>query len=447
MEVWIVDDEKNLNQGLRMALEGEGYDVTQAFSLGELGQLLAERFPDVVLLDVRLPDGDGISALPSILRARPEAKVVVMTAYGDSPTIVRAIQEGAYDFLDKPFPLEALKNLVARASESILLKRRISRLSGASSVSLVGDCPAVASIRDMVERLSGHADVNVLIQGESGTGKEVVARLAHEGSPSAGDFIALNCAAIPEALLEAELFGYRKGAFTGAVQDKTGLIESADGGTLFLDEIADLPQPLQGKLLRFLDSRALRPLGATRERKVSLRVVCATSANLEERVAAGTCRQDLYYRVSMIPIVLPPLRERGRDVLVLAEAFLAEFGRKRNRALRGLTPDVEEVFLRYAWPGNVRELRNVLERIFILKDPADPDIRLSDLPGGMAESLSGEPEGIPGGGTLEDRLWSGERSILEKALAEHDGNRTRAAASLGISRYALLRKLQRHGLA
>ena len=199
--------------------------------------------------------------------------------------------------------------------------------------------------------------------------------------------------------------------------------------------------------MRFLDSRTLRPLGATRERKVSLRVVCATSAKLEERVAAGTFRQDLYYRVSMIPIVLPPLRERGRDVLLLAEAFLAEFRRKRNRALRGLTPDVEEVFLRYAWPGNVRELRNVLERIFILKDPADPDIRLSDLPGGMAESLSGESEEASGGGTLEDRLWAGERAILEKALAEHEGNRTRAAASLGISRYALLRKLQRHGLA
>jgi DNA-binding NtrC family response regulator len=446
MEVWIVDDEKNLNQGLAMALEAGGYEVTQAYSLAELSRLLAERAPDVVLLDVRLPDGDGISALPAILRSGPGAKVIVMTAYGDSPTIVRAIQEGAYDFLDKPFPLEALQNLVGRAAESILLKRRISRLTGSGSVALVGDCPAIASIRGMVGRLAGHADVNVLIQGESGTGKEVVARLVHEGSPSPGDFIALNCAAIPESLLEAELFGYRKGAYTGASQDKTGLIESADGGTLFLDEIADLPMALQGKLLRFLDSRTVRPLGATRERKVSLQVVCATSADLNERVEKGTFRQDLYYRVSMIPVLLPPLRERGRDVLLLAESFIAEFGRKRNRALRGLTPEVEEVFLRYAWPGNVRELRNVLERIFILKDPSDPDIRLSDLPGVMVETLAGEP-GEPHDGTLEDRLRAGERDILEKALAEHDNNRTRAAASLGISRYALLRKLQRHGLA
>ena len=447
MEIWIVDDEKNLNQGLAMALEGKGCDVTQAYSLADLSSLLAERAPDIVLLDVRLPDGDGISALPAILRARPEAKVIVMTAYGDSPTIVRAIQEGAYDFLDKPFPLEAVKNLVARASESILLKRRISRLSSDSAVTLVGDCPAVAAIRDLVEKVSGHTDVNLLLTGESGTGKEVVARLLHDAASGPSDLIALNCAAIPEALLEAELFGYRKGAFTGAVQDKTGLIESADGGTLFLDEIADLPQALQGKLLRFLDSRTVRPLGATRERKVSLRVVCATAADLKERVEKGTFRQDLFYRVSMIPIVLPPLRERGRDVLLLAETFLAEFNRKMNRSVRGLTPEVEEVFLRYRWPGNVRELRNVLERVFILKDPADPDIRLSDLPAELVETLAGEPGAAGTGGSLDDRLLAGEKTILEKALAEHDGNRTRAAESLGISRYALLRKLQKHRLA
>lgn len=447
MEIWIVDDEKNLNQGLAMALEGEGWEVVPAYSLADLSHLLAERTPDVVLLDVRLPDGDGISALPSILRTRPEAKVIVMTAYGDSPTIVRAIQEGAYDFLDKPFPLEAVKNLVARAAESILLKRRISRLSRDNSVSLVGDCPAVAAVRTLVEKLSGHRDVNVLVLGESGTGKEVVARLIHEASSGTGDLIALNCAAIPEALLEAELFGYRRGAFTGAAQDKTGLIESADGGTLFLDEIADLPMALQGKLLRFLDSRTVRPLGATRERKVAVRVVCATAADLKERVEKGAFRQDLFYRISMIPVLLPPLRERGRDVLLLAETFISEFNRKLNRSVRGLTPEVEEVFLRYRWPGNVRELRNVLERVFILKDPSEGEIRLSDLPGEMVEALSGDVPSPGEGRTLEDRLLAGERAILEKALAEHDGNRTRAAESLGISRYALLRKLQKHRLA
>jgi DNA-binding NtrC family response regulator len=447
MEIWIVDDEKNLNQGLAMALEGEGWEVVPAYSLADLSHLLAERTPDVVLLDVRLPDGDGISALPSILRTRPEAKVIVMTAYGDSPTIVRAIQEGAYDFLDKPFPLEAVKNLVARAAESILLKRRISRLSRDNSVSLVGDCPAVAAVRTLVEKLSGHRDVNVLVLGESGTGKEVVARLIHEASSGTGDLIALNCAAIPEALLEAELFGYRRGAFTGAAQDKTGLIESADGGTLFLDEIADLPMALQGKLLRFLDSRTVRPLGATRERKVTVRVVCATAADLKERAEKGAFRQDLFYRISMIPVLLPPLRERGRDVLLLAETFISEFNRKLNRSVRGLTPEVEEVFLRYRWPGNVRELRNVLERVFILKDPAEGEIRLSDLPGEMVEALSGDVPSPGEGRTLEDRLLAGERAILEKALAEHDGNRTRAAESLGISRYALLRKLQKHRLA
>ncbi|WP_026368551.1 sigma-54-dependent transcriptional regulator [Aminiphilus circumscriptus] len=446
MEVWIVDDEKNLNRGLAVALEKEGYEVASAYSLADLERLLQERSPDVVLLDVRLPDGDGIGALPSILRTKNDAKVVVMTAYGDSPTIVRAIQEGAYDFLDKPFPLEAVTNLVARAAESILLKRRISRLQRDKTVPLVGDCPALETLRDTVERIAEHRDVNVLLSGESGTGKEVLARLIAHVSDDSGDFIALNCAAIPESLLEVELFGSRRGAYTGASQDRIGLIESADGGTLFLDEIADLPQALQGKLLRFLDDRTVRPLGATRERKVSLRVICATAADLRERVEKGTFRQDLYYRIATIPLSLPPLRERGRDVLLLAETFLAEFNRKRGGTLRGLTPDVQEVFLRYSWPGNVRELRNLLERICILKNPAETDIRLCDLPAEMVEALSREPYGAEETGSLQDRLVAGERTILKNVLAEHEGNRTKAAASLGISRYALLRKLQKHHL-
>jgi len=445
MRMWIVEDEGGLSQGLARAFERDGYAVRVLDRLGEVRGALAQERPDVVLLDIRLPDGDGLSALPHLLREAPEARVVVMTAFGDSSLVVRAIREGAWNYLDKPFPLEAARNMVSRAVESLELSRRVARLRG-ESLSLVGSSAAMERVRAFVAKVAPFRDLNVLLVGESGVGKEVVARMLHAASGVRGDFVALNCAAVPEALLESELFGYRRGAYTGAGQDKEGLAETAAQGTLFLDEIGDMPLVLQGKMLRFLETRTLRPLGSTKEIRLSLQVMAATCVDLERRVADGTFRRDLYFRIAMLPLVIPPLRDREGDVRELLESFLKEFALKLNRPCLQVTPEVEEALRHYAWPGNVRELRNLVERLYILRDREDGLVRLGDLPEEMLEPLPQESlEGIREGGLVQ-RLDDYERRLLREALEEAGGNRTRAASALGISRFALLRRLQRHAL-
>lgn len=443
--LWIIEDEPSLAQGLGKAFEREGLAVTLIPDLASLNRLLKGERPEIVLLDLRLPDGDGLTALPHLLKSNKEARVIVMTAFGDSALIVKAIKEGAYNYLDKPFPLEAARNMIHRAAEALDLSRRVSRLQG-EGIPLVGTSPAMEKVRDFIAKVASFSDLNILIRGESGSGKEVVARLIHRNGARKGDFVALNCAAIPEALMEAELFGYRRGAYTGAAQDKTGLIEVARGGTLFLDEIGDMALPLQGKLLRFLDSRSFRPLGDTKETEVSLQVLCATCVDLESRIAQGTFRRDLFYRIALLPLELPPLRERGRDVLELLETFLAEFSARLGRPPLAPSAEVEELFLDYPWPGNVRELRNLVERLYILKESGDRAIRLADLPEEMLDALPPGSPFPPTAGNLKNRLDGYERSLLEEALAQCGSNRTRAAQLLGISRYALLRRMQRHGM-
>lgn len=443
--LWIIEDEASLARGLSKAFEREGFSVSLLPNLTAVRQRLIEEQPEIVLLDLRLPDGDGLTALPHILKSNGEARVIVMTAFGDSALIVRAIKEGAYNYLDKPFPLEAAKNMILRAAEALELSRRVRRLQN-EDVALVGTSPAMEKVRNFIGKVTTYSDLTILIGGESGSGKEVVARLIHRKGAAKGDFVALNCAAIPEALLEAELFGYRRGAYTGASQDKTGLIEVAHRGTLFLDEIGDMPLALQGKLLRFLDSRSFRPLGDTRETTVSLQVICATCVDLERRITEGRFRRDLFYRIALLPLTLPPLRERGQDILELLRQFLADYATKLGRPPLTATSEVEEVFLDHPWPGNVRELRNLIERLYILKDGDDRSIRLADLPEEMLDGLPATPAFPAISGDLKNRLDCYEKSILEEALAQSGGNRTRAAEILGISRYALLRRMQRHDM-
>lgn len=450
MSIWIVDDETNLANGLKRAFEKEGHSARTLSSIKELQEALGSDIPSLVFLDQCLPDGNGIDMLPAILKAVPRCRVVMMTAFGDSSLVVKAIRQGAYNYLDKPFPLAAAMNMVDHAFESIRLQNQAEIGIADEANMLMGSSPAMQKVSEALQKLASYSDVTVLLTGESGTGKEVAARMIHRASKCRGEFVAVNCSAIPESLLEAELFGYAKGAYTGADTEKPGLIEVADKGTLFLDEIGDLPIPLQAKLFRFIDQRTIRPLGSTREKRVNLRLICATCLDLEKKVREESFRKDLYFRISVIPIKLPPLRERGRDVLDLAARFLSDISKRMNVAPPALTDEVEEVFMSYPWPGNVRELRNMMERILILRNHADDPLRLSDLPEEMLESHPPIPVKRAGGADessgLSEQLDRLERGMIVEALAKCGGNKTQAASELGISRFSLIRRMQRHGL-
>lgn len=450
MNIWIVDDEVNLANGLKRAFEKGGYSAKAVKTISELQQLLGVEIPSLIFLDQRLPDGNGIDILPAILKQYPRCKVILMTAFGDSRLVVRAIQEGAYNYLDKPFPLDAAKNMVERAIESIRFRNQAEFLLSEGPNRLLGSSNAMEKIRDNIMKIAQHQNITVLLRGESGTGKEVAARMIHHASGCKGDFVALNCSAIPESLLESELFGYHKGAYTGADTDKQGLIEIADKGTLFLDEIGDMPLSLQSKLFRFLDQRSFRPLGSTKEKNVSLNLICATCIDIEKHVREEKFRKDLFFRISVIPITIPPLRERDKDVLELASFYLAEFSKRLGKGANVFTDDVKDVFLTYWWPGNVRELRNLIERILILKDNSDNMVRLADLPAEMFEiqqqTIVGHTAGHLEGESLSHTMDRIEREMIVSALARCMGSRTQTAAELGISRFSLLRRMQRHGL-
>lgn len=422
--------------------------MKQFSSVAALRGALEKEAPDIVLLDQRLPDGHGVDEIPQILRASPDARVILMTAFGESSLIVQAIRQGAFNYLDKPFPLDAARRMAEQARESLRLLAQ-SRSLARGPVPLLGSSPAMYALGETLKKLEGESDLSILLQGESGTGKEVVARAIHQapGAGAKGGFIPVNCAAIPEALLEAELFGYRKGAFTGASCDRAGLIELANEGTLFLDEIGDMPMNLQSKLLRFLDGRTVRPLGASAERAVKLNIVCATSQDLKKKTADGSFRKDLFYRISVLPLYLPPLRERERDVLELSGYFLELFASRRGRKPKNLSEEVQSLFLSYHWPGNVRELKNLVERLTLLADPEGQSILLKDIPEYLLEETHGSGKPAAPAGGLVERLELFEKNCLLEALESARGNRGQAAEALGLSRFSLLRRLQRHGLA
>ncbi|EHM10209.1 response regulator with CheY-like receiver, AAA-type ATPase, and DNA-binding domains [Thermanaerovibrio velox DSM 12556] len=446
-DIWIAEDESALAEGLRRAFEKDGHRV---ITFGTLKSLLysARSFsqvPQVIILDHKLPDGLGGDAIPQILSVIPHGRIILMTAYGESPLIVKAIRNGAFDYIDKPFSLEALRKMVQRA----LLRYSVevaARDAAMGNAQLIGSSAPMMRLRDTVDRLKGQRDLNILLTGESGTGKEVVSRMIHEVTSCEGSFVAINCGAIPENLLEAELFGYKRGAYTGAADDKKGLLELGHGGTVMLDEIGDLPLSLQSKLLRFLDSRRFRRLGDTAEREVSLNLICATHKDLKEMSTQGLFREDLLYRISTIPIKVPPLRERGSDVIELAEFFLKTFSIKRGRPPKELSPEVEDLFLNYHWPGNVRELKNLIERLVILSDPGSHVISLKDLPEEML-TLPLDGEGTVTPNSLDAKLANKELELITEALERCGDNKTQAAKELGISRFSLLRRLQRHGLS
>ncbi len=448
--ILIVDDDESLRESLQLVLAAEGYETACAADAeAALGHLEIST-PEVVLCDLRMPGMDGLELLPQLVRRLPEATVILMSAYGTAELAIEAMKRGAYDYLAKPFaPSELLLALrKARERERLrranqLLRREIERSSGEHPI--VAASEPMIEVLEVMERAAGFK-ATVLLTGESGTGKEVLARAIHAQSPRRREaFVAVNCAAIPEALLESELFGHVKGAFTGADRARRGLFVEADGGTLFLDEIGELANALQAKLLRVLQEEEVRPLGDSKAHAVDVRVLAATARDLEAEVAAGRFREDLFYRLNVVRLAVPPLRERPKDIPLLVDHFLAHFRDTLGKPVRGISDEALERLVAYRWPGNVRELENVIERAIILAD-ADR-IGLSELPQNIVTPMPGAA--MPGRATdfsLRRARRIVEIEAIQRALRATGGNRTHAARLLEISHRALLYKIKEHGI-
>ena len=445
---------------LRHALEGHGHVVLEARDQAEAVEQLRTARPVVVLTDLKLPIGDGFGVLRAAKELDPDLQVVVMTAYGSIQDAVLAMKEGAMDFLAKPIDPDHLLLMVGRAiaqrrmlTEYIILKEELAERRGAPRI--IGEDGKLRQVSQQLHRAAA-TDATVLLEGESGTGKELFARALHALSPRAdGPFVAINCAAIPETLLETELFGHEKGAFTGAVQRKPGRFEIAHRGTLFLDEIGDLPLPLQAKILRVLEEKQFERVGGTQSLHVDVRIVAATNRQLKQRVSERQFREDLYFRLSVFPIVIPPLRERGDDVLILARHFVDKFCRDLNKSPLTFAPAALDDLRTYTWPGNVRELQNCIERAVILSEGDTIHARHLNLT--FRQTASAQPvatspwDQIDLSGTLSDVLQrvsaEAERRKIGQALQDAGGNKAFAADALHIGYKALLQKLKTHGLA
>jgi DNA-binding NtrC family response regulator len=454
-QILIVEDRDSLRTMLRHALERQGHAVLEARDQPEAVRLLQHAQPAVVLSDLRLPEGDGFGVLRASKEIDADVAVIVMTAYGSIEDAVRAMKEGALDFLAKPVDPDHLTLLVARAleqrrivTENLLMKEELAVRRGAPQ--LVGEDPSLRKVFASLQRAAA-TDTTVLLEGESGTGKELFARSLHALSPRAeAPFVAINCAAIPETLLETELFGHEKGAFTGAVARKPGKFEMAHHGTLFLDEIGDLPLALQAKILRALEERRFERVGGTASVQVDVRLVAATNRGLRAAVAARRFREDLFFRLSVFPITVPPLRERQSDIPVLARYFVERFCRDLKKSPLALSPEALDQLLTYRWPGNVRELQNCIERAVILADgdaiqPRHLNLSFVEEP---APAENEHTTDIDLSGTLTDVtrrvVAEVEKLKIVQVLKEVDNNKGRAAEVLGVSYKTLLAKLREH---
>jgi DNA-binding NtrC family response regulator len=469
--VLVVDDERTLARAVKIFLTESGYE-TEVASDGEKALELLERLrPDVVFADVRLPGMNGIELLKKIHDFDPALPVIVMTAYGTIQGAVEAVKLGAFDYLKKPIDLDEMKLLADRARETAALKQELSyyRRRAARDVpfaGVLGESPGMRAVMQQARDIAALDEMPpVLITGETGTGKGLVARTIHaSGSRSSKPFIEVNCTALPGNLMEAELFGYERGAFTDAKESKMGLFEAAEGGFIFLDEVGDIELSLQGKLLRAIEERITRRVGGIRDRKIDVRILAATNRDLEQEARQKTFRKDLYFRLAVILLALPPLRERGDDVLLLAEHFLMHFRAKYGRDVLGIDDEARALLMSYSWPGNVRELSHVIERAVLWS--RGPVLRSQHLSGmgyaGAPATEEAPPEATeprtqagqlgadtavsaarPSGG-MDLTEW--ERSMIEQALRESGGNQTRAAQRLGISRDTLRYRLKKFGI-
>ena len=441
----VVDDEASARSTLALLLRKRGHRVAEADGVTTAAKRLAEEVFDLVVTDLRMPDGDGLDVLRATKAHAPATEVILLTAYAEWKSAKEAIRLGALDYFEKGQEPDELYHRIDKALAGRALRRENENLRAQlreryGLPGLIAQSPAMHAVLDLVERVAP-TDATLLIQGESGTGKEVIAKAVHHASARAArPFVAVNCGAVPETLLESELFGYMRGAFTGAGATKPGLFEEADGGTLFLDEIAEMPAALQVKLLRALQSGEVRRLGATQSMTIDVRVIAATHGDLAALIGEGRFREDLYYRLNVIQVVLPPLRDRREDIPALAEHFLARAAGKLGRELR-LAPPALERLLRYPWPGNVRELENAVERAAILSrsDRVEPD----DLPPHVSAGLQlGPSPALPRQISLADA----ERAHILQTLERFGRNHSGAAEALGIGRTTLWRKLKEYGL-
>ncbi len=459
--ILLVDDQDTIRFFLEKTLRQEGYDAVTARTGAEAIQKVHQAMPDLVLLDLKLPDIDGLEVLRRIKESFPEIGVVMITAFGDIETAVRAMKQGAFDFVSKPINLEQLLLVIRKGLESERLSREVIQLKRQMDAELgfdyiLGDSPAMKRVMEVVRQVARSDTTTVLIEGESGVGKEMIARLIHRFSARAEmPFLDINCASLPEQLLESELFGYERGAFTDAKQQKQGLLELANRGTLFLDEIGEMPLTMQVKLLRVLERMVFRRLGGTQDIHVSVRVVSATNRDLQHEVDDGRFRADLYYRLKVVPLVIPPLRERREDILKFVMYFVNMFNAKFNKEFDTISEDAREMMLNYAWPGNIRELKNVVERIVLLErghtitaemlpfggsPPSDASI------GRRIDSVLAQPipkEGID----YETLVTEVEKALILKASRQAGWNQSRTARLLQMKRDKLRYRMKSFGIS
>jgi DNA-binding NtrC family response regulator len=463
--VLLVDDEDTIRLFLEKTLRDEGYEALTAATGEEALDLTRSELPDLILLDLKLPDINGIEVLQRVKEEVPEVTVIMLTAFGDIETAVTAIKKGAFDFVSKPVNLEQLLLAVEKGLESQKLNRELFQLRRRLKVDMEdghvpGESAKMKEIYDVVRTVAQSETTTVLIQGESGTGKEMIANMIHRYSPRHDKpFLEINCASLPEELLESELFGHEKGAFTDAKTQKVGLLELANKGTLFLDEIGEMSLTIQVKLLRVLERMTFRRVGGTKDIKVSVRIISATNRDLEMAVKEKTFREDLYYRLKVIPIFIPPLRERKEDIFVLLKHFLNRFNKQFNKNFMEIADETFELILAYPWPGNIRELKNIVERIVLLED--DSVLRPQHLPesirSGTSEKSSrsvvqqlevaiGRPfpeDGID----FENMVKNTEMELIAKAMKEAEGNQSRAARLLRLNRDKLRYRLKNFGMS
>lgn len=459
--ILVIDDEKSLSHSLCEGLGDLGYQTQSASNAAEAIQQMAEFKPHIALLDLRLGSDNGLTLLPELKRMDSELVVFMMTAYGDVKTAVAAIKAGAYDYLHKPFEFDELDILIQKGIQHLKAMYRLSLYEDETlhrGTSMLGESELLKAVLQKIDVVAPSERTTVLIQGETGTGKELVAEAIHRLSPRAAlPFVKINCGAIPQNLMESELFGFEKNAFTGASARKKGLLELADGGTVFLDEIGELPLELQSKLLRFLEDHKFKRVGGLEDLEVDVRVLAATNRDLKQAIEEKLFREDLYYRLHVFPIQLPPLRQRGEDILLLSQFFFENEARKHQRPVPELTEEAEKRMLSYGWPGNVRELKNVVERTFLLYPqqrlearhlpPEISKLRLVEEEGAQDECQSTYEAAMAkltaGGFSLEEEVKSLEHQYIEVALALSNQQISKAADLLGISRFALKRKLEK----